>query len=186
MPLILVRKVSSIHSMSHYILFSFSVEMKQLKAVSYSGRWFIFIFYRFRPIILHRVHCIILLCVLHAKLYYVSYNKERIWFFPFLLICFSNPRELCCKHWNKRTGKSSRKENFLVVWLNQNHDDIREEKRDLTMKLRPFIQTVKGFTDIDECIDFVTDIISGGFSYECIYLSSLYSWETMSQKSNHC
>ena len=47
------------------------------------------------------------------------------------------------------------------------------------MKLRPFIQTVKGFTDIDECIDFVTDIISGGFSYECISLfariSSLYS-----------
>ena len=77
-------------------------------------------------------------------------------------------------------------ENFLVVWLNSNADDIREEKKDLAMKLRPFIQIVKEFTDLDECVDFMTDtvtekiflIISGSTNYDFIShlnrISSLY------------
>ena len=69
-------------------------------------------------------------------------------------------------------------ENFLVVWLNVNIDDIREEKKDLAMKLRPFIRTIKELTDLDECVDFITEIcdakvfmiISGYFSDDFISL----------------
>jgi tetratricopeptide (TPR) repeat protein len=64
-------------------------------------------------------------------------------------------------------------QNFLLVWLDagideQNYDDCRNS----IAKLRQFVNTVKTFTDADECIDFITDIkeenifiiISGTFS----------------------
>jgi tetratricopeptide (TPR) repeat protein len=64
-------------------------------------------------------------------------------------------------------------QNFLLLWLDgsideQNNDDCRNN----ITKLRQVVNTVKTFTDADECIDFITDIkeenifiiISGTFS----------------------
>jgi hypothetical protein len=64
-------------------------------------------------------------------------------------------------------------QNFLLVWLDTGIDEQNNNDcRNTIAKLRQVINTVHTFTDVDECVDFVTDIkeetifivVSGTFS----------------------
>jgi len=60
-------------------------------------------------------------------------------------------------------------QNFHLVWLDESIDeDKNDECRESVIKLRQIVNTINLFTDVDECIDFITDI-----EYElCIMLVS--------------
>ncbi len=50
-------------------------------------------------------------------------------------------------------------QNFRLVWLDSNIDGIDNgDYIDVTRKLRQVVNAVKIFTNVDECIDFMTDI----------------------------
>src|SRR5271168_731169 len=50
-------------------------------------------------------------------------------------------------------------QNFHLVWLDGSIDeDNNDDCRNSIMKLRQVVNTVNTFTDVDECIDFITDI----------------------------
>ena len=50
-------------------------------------------------------------------------------------------------------------QNFLVVWIDPNIDEVNDNDcRNISIQLQQVINTVKLFNDIDEAIDFVTDI----------------------------
>jgi tetratricopeptide (TPR) repeat protein len=63
-------------------------------------------------------------------------------------------------------------QNFHLVWLDGDINEVNDENcRSSIMKLRQVVSTVNTFIDVDECIDFITDvqeeafmIISGPFS----------------------
>jgi hypothetical protein len=63
-------------------------------------------------------------------------------------------------------------QNFLLFWLDASIDENNDDHCNNVTKLRQVIDTVKTFTDADECIDFITNIekenifiiISGTFS----------------------
>jgi hypothetical protein len=63
-------------------------------------------------------------------------------------------------------------QNVLLLWLDAGIDDNNDDHCNNITKLRQVIDTVKTFTDADECIDFITNIekenifiiISGTFS----------------------
>ncbi len=64
-------------------------------------------------------------------------------------------------------------QNFHLVWLDGSIDEINNDDcRNSITELREVVNTVNKFTDMDECIDFITDIkdemtfmiISGAFS----------------------
>jgi tetratricopeptide (TPR) repeat protein len=63
--------------------------------------------------------------------------------------------------------------NFLLVWLDGNIDEVNsDDSRKTIAELRQVVDSVNTFTDIDKCIDFITDvkdekfvfIVSGSFS----------------------
>ena len=50
-------------------------------------------------------------------------------------------------------------QNFHLVWLDGNIDeDNNDDCKNTITKLRETVNTVNTFTDINECIDFITDI----------------------------
>ncbi|CAF2636615.1 unnamed protein product [Rotaria sp. Silwood2] len=50
-------------------------------------------------------------------------------------------------------------QNFLVIWLNSNNEEVNENnKHDNLMQLRSVVNTVKTFTNMNRCVDFLTDI----------------------------
>jgi hypothetical protein len=50
-------------------------------------------------------------------------------------------------------------ENFLVVWLDLNLDDIIDDDcRDTVDQLRCVVNAVDTFNDVDRCVDFLSDI----------------------------
>ncbi len=50
-------------------------------------------------------------------------------------------------------------QNFHVVWLDRSIDEINNDDcRNSITKLRQIVNTVNTFTDVDECVDFITDI----------------------------
>jgi hypothetical protein len=50
-------------------------------------------------------------------------------------------------------------QNFRLVWLDGSIDEINNaDCRNSITKLRQVVNTVNTFTDVDECIDFITDI----------------------------
>jgi hypothetical protein len=50
-------------------------------------------------------------------------------------------------------------QNFHLVWLDGSIDEINNaDHRSSIMKLRQVVDAVNTFTDVDECIDFITDI----------------------------
>jgi tetratricopeptide (TPR) repeat protein len=62
-------------------------------------------------------------------------------------------------------------QNFHLVWLDGNINETNDDCRNSITKLRQVVNTVNTFADVDECIDFITDmsetcfvIISGEFS----------------------
>jgi tetratricopeptide (TPR) repeat protein len=66
-------------------------------------------------------------------------------------------------------------QNFHLVWLDGSIDVTNDDCRNSITKLRQVVNTVNTFVDVDECIDFITDIgekafvvISGEFSLSII------------------
>jgi hypothetical protein len=50
-------------------------------------------------------------------------------------------------------------QNFLLIWLDGSIDEINNEDcRNSVKKLRQVTNTVKTFTDADECIEFINGI----------------------------
>ncbi len=50
-------------------------------------------------------------------------------------------------------------QNFHLVWLDGDIDEVNDDGyRDSITKLRQVVNTVNTFDDVDECIDFITDI----------------------------
>ena len=50
-------------------------------------------------------------------------------------------------------------QNFHLVWLDGSIDEVNNDDcRNSITKLRQVVNTVNTFTDVDECIDFITDI----------------------------
>jgi hypothetical protein len=50
-------------------------------------------------------------------------------------------------------------QNFHLVWLDGSIDEVNDDDcRNSITKLRQVVNTVNTFTDVDECIDFITDI----------------------------
>jgi len=61
-------------------------------------------------------------------------------------------------------------QNFHLVWLDEN---INEEYQNAITQLQQVVNTVNTFTDIDECIDFITDIVTGEMTL--LIISELFS-----------
>src|SRR5271155_2540228 len=62
-------------------------------------------------------------------------------------------------------------QNFHLVWLDGNINETNDDCRNSITKLRQVVNTVNTFVNVDECIDFITDInekcfvvISGEFN----------------------
>ncbi|CAF1502564.1 unnamed protein product, partial [Rotaria sp. Silwood1] len=81
------------------------------------------------------------------------------------------------------------RQNSLLVWLDTDFDESKDNYKISTQHLRNILETVTTFTDIDECIDFLSDIenenvfmiISGALGQylipviqECPQLVSIY------------
>ncbi|CAF4609228.1 unnamed protein product, partial [Rotaria sp. Silwood2] len=49
-------------------------------------------------------------------------------------------------------------QNFLLVWFDANFDESKDDYKKSIQHLHDILATVTTFTDIDECIDFLTDI----------------------------
>jgi hemerythrin-like domain-containing protein len=49
-------------------------------------------------------------------------------------------------------------QNFLLIWLDANLDEAKEDFENSIQHLRCVVATIATFTDVDECIDFLSDI----------------------------
>src|ERR1700734_1947729 len=50
-------------------------------------------------------------------------------------------------------------QNFLLIWLDGSIDEVNNHDcRNSIIKLRQVVNDVNTFTDIDECVDFITNI----------------------------
>ncbi|CAF0989218.1 unnamed protein product [Adineta steineri] len=49
-------------------------------------------------------------------------------------------------------------QNFLLVWLDSDIDEIKEDYRDAITHLRRIVNAINLFTDIDQCINFLNEI----------------------------
>ncbi|CAM4982860.1 unnamed protein product [Rotaria socialis] len=49
-------------------------------------------------------------------------------------------------------------QNFLLVWLDANIDEKKEDFQKLLTELRKIFVTVEPFTDVDQCVDYLTSI----------------------------
>ncbi len=54
-------------------------------------------------------------------------------------------------------------QNFHLVWLDGSIDGTNDDCRNSITKLRQVVNTVNTFIDVDECIDFITDIAENVF-----------------------
>ena len=48
--------------------------------------------------------------------------------------------------------------NFIVIWLDTNTDEFDEDKRNFITNLRQVVNSIKTYNNIDECVDYLTDI----------------------------
>jgi hypothetical protein len=48
-------------------------------------------------------------------------------------------------------------QDFIIVWLTLNIDDSTNRKDDSVMRLRYIISGIETFTDVNKCVDFLTD-----------------------------
>src|SRR5689334_7120403 len=59
----------------------------------------------------------------------------------------------------QRRSRAGIVQNFLVVWLDENIDEENNTDYQNTItKLREVANSVNTFTNIDECVNFITDI----------------------------
>ncbi|CAF4574666.1 unnamed protein product, partial [Rotaria sp. Silwood2] len=80
-------------------------------------------------------------------------------------------------------------QNFLLIWLDADFDESKGEYKKPIQHLQNILAIVTTFTDVDECIDFLTDIhdekvfmiVSGALAQrlipeiqECPQLTSIY------------
>jgi hypothetical protein len=49
-------------------------------------------------------------------------------------------------------------QNFLLLWLDANFDESKEDYKNSIQHLRDIVATITIFTDADQCLDFLTDI----------------------------
>jgi hypothetical protein len=49
-------------------------------------------------------------------------------------------------------------QNFFLIWLDANIDESNDEYRNSINQLQSIINTIDIFKDIDQCIDFLTEI----------------------------
>ncbi|CAF3239464.1 unnamed protein product [Rotaria sp. Silwood2] len=49
-------------------------------------------------------------------------------------------------------------QNFLLIWFDPNFDESKEDYKKSIKRLHDILATVAIFTDVDECIDFLTDV----------------------------
>ncbi|CAF3702174.1 unnamed protein product [Rotaria sp. Silwood1] len=49
-------------------------------------------------------------------------------------------------------------ENFIIIWLDSNINEFSEGTRNSISNLRQVVNSIKIFSDIDKCVDFLTDI----------------------------
>jgi tetratricopeptide (TPR) repeat protein len=54
-------------------------------------------------------------------------------------------------------------QNFHLVWLDGKIDETNDDFRNSITKLRQVVHTINTFVDVDECIDFITDIAENAF-----------------------
>jgi tetratricopeptide (TPR) repeat protein len=54
-----------------------------------------------------------------------------------------------------------RMQNVLLIWLDNNIDDNNEDCRNTVTELRRVVNDIHKFTDVDQCIDFLTDNNNG-------------------------
>ena len=60
---------------------------------------------------------------------------------------------------NTRPPNARMIQNFHLVWLDGSIDEENDDDcRNSIKKLRQVVNTVNTFTDVDKCIDFITDI----------------------------
>jgi tetratricopeptide (TPR) repeat protein len=57
-----------------------------------------------------------------------------------------------------QTTQSKAMESFIMVWLESNNNNSTEDRDELVMQLRHIISTIQIFTEINECVDFLTDV----------------------------
>src|SRR6202044_4259482 len=74
---------------------------------------------------------------------------------------------------NTRPPRRRMIQNFLLVWLDESIDEVNNDDcRNSITKLRQVVNDINTFTDVDECVDFTTNItqekvfmiVSGTFS----------------------
>jgi tetratricopeptide (TPR) repeat protein len=71
-------------------------------------------------------------------------------------------------------------QNFHLVWLDGSIDETNDDCRNSITKLRQVVNTVNTFVDVDECIDFITDIGEEAF----VVISVEFSQPTISIVQN--
>ncbi|CAF3420664.1 unnamed protein product [Rotaria socialis] len=72
---------------------------------------------------------------------------------------FSEPAVNTATNTTAQAGDARRAlENFLVIWLDANLDESKEDYKKLIEHLRENAVTVTTFTDVDQCVDFLSDI----------------------------
>jgi len=49
-------------------------------------------------------------------------------------------------------------ENFIVIWLDSNMDHSDEDTSNTIIQLQSIVNSIERFTDLDKCVDFLTDI----------------------------
>jgi hypothetical protein len=54
-----------------------------------------------------------------------------------------------------------RMQNVLLIWLDNNIDDSNEDCRNTVTELRRVVNDIHKFTDVDQCIDFLTENYNG-------------------------
>jgi tetratricopeptide (TPR) repeat protein len=57
-----------------------------------------------------------------------------------------------------QTIQSKMMDNFIIVSLNSNVDDFKKDKNDLVIQLQHIISRFETFIDMNECVDFLTDL----------------------------
>ncbi|CAF3239836.1 unnamed protein product, partial [Rotaria sp. Silwood2] len=56
-------------------------------------------------------------------------------------------------------------QNFLLIWLDANFDESKDYYKKAIQHLRHIVATITTFTDVDQCIDFLSDI-----KYEKVFM----------------
>ncbi|CAF1462420.1 unnamed protein product [Rotaria sordida] len=49
-------------------------------------------------------------------------------------------------------------QNFLLIWLDADFDESKENYKTSIQHLRHIVATITTFTDVDQCVDFISDI----------------------------